>query len=518
MMGTPALERITVGGLLRRTAKVFPDNIAVECGDVSLSYSQLDLRVDLFAKNLLSLGVKKGDHVGIFSETSIDSLAAMYAAVRIGAVACLINTCLKGAELCELIKRSDIDLLLTGAGCADESLYESVRKYFADSALKINVFNINELDLIKSASQEDLEAAEAAVLPEDTAFILYTSGTTGPAKPVMDSHFSRANCGIMQAADIRATEKDVFLCALPTFHCFSLSVNVMASCAVGARLYIPGSRHTEVLLDAVQEKHCTLFSCVPTLFRAVIRRKDLNKWDVSSLRAGYIGGGTCSPQLFREIEDKLGMTLLSGLGQTEATGGISVSDPDDNIETRANSLGHFASYIQGCIKDPEIGNTLSTGQIGEICIKGYLVMKGYYGMPETTAQVIDSEGWLHTGDMGWIDNSGYLHLSGRLKDVIIRGGENISPSEIESVFSGDKRVRECRAIGIPDEHYGETIVLCINPEDGESISVEEIKEAARNCLADYKVPEHVLFFKRFPKNQTGKVLVSDLRQEAVKMI
>ena len=139
-------------------------------------------------------------------------------------------------------------------------------------------------------------------------------------------------------------------------------------------------------------------------------------------------------------------------------------------------------------------------------------------MPEITAQVIDSEGWLHTGDTGWIDTSGYIHLTGRLKDIIIRGGENISPSEIESLFSGDKRIRECRAIGIPDEHYGETIVLCINPEDGESISVEEIKNAARSCLADYKVPEHVLFFKRFPKNQTGKILVNNLRQEALEMI
>lgn len=511
------LENITIGELLRRSARRSPDRPAMEHMGRVWSYQELDRAVDGMAGRLLALGVQKGERVGIWCEAEPAAILLFYAVTRIGAVAVLLNTSLGREELEQLLLRTDVDWLGVGDGYKEldyPALCQGLEE--ALPCLK-QVFYIGERGcerlpvLPGAAAAEVLRAAELAVAPEDTACILYTSGTTSCPKAVMGSHYSRANSGIQQAHDLGATEEDRFCVAMPTFHCFCLTVNIMAACAAGACLYLPESRRTQSLLAAVQEGRCTVLSCVPTLFHALIRREDLGEWDLSALRTGFIGGSLYSEKLFREIEEELGFTLLSSLGQTEATAGLTTAFLDDPIEVRASTVGHFMDHVEGKIADIHTGEPLPTGAAGEICIRGYNVMQGYYGQDEETKKAIDGDGWLHTGDMGYLDGDGNIHLTGRLKELIIRGGENISPAELESVLAEDERIEACKAVGVPDEHYGEEVCLCVALKPDAVCTERELRDALTGRLASYKVPKYILFLKQLPATSTGKIQMRRLR-------
>lgn len=516
-MGKIQLENITVGGLLRRTAEKYPQNIAIDDGEKQITYEELDRIVDAYARRIITLGLKKGDHVGILCETSAMEIAMKYALARIGVVACLLNTGLQEEELAPIIERSNIKALFIGASYLDMNYVQLFNKLSKQLANPIPVYSLLNPDEVKPAPKEQLFEMEKAVDPQDTVFIIYTSGSTGLPKAVMGSNYSRANCGIKQAEDMNATEKDKFLVALPTFHCFSLSVNIIAACSVGACLCIPKSRRTADLLDTIQEKKCTILSCVPTLFHALISRPDFDKWDVSSLRIGFVGGSMCTVELFKEFEDKLGMTILSSYGQTELTGGATTANPTDSIELRATSLGHLMDFVEGKIIDIATGKELPPRSQGEILFRGYNAMQGYYGMPEETKKAMDEDGWVHTGDLGYTDENNYFYINGRIKELIIRGGENISPGEIEAVIQRDERVHECKAVGVPDKHYGEEICACVVKEPGFDISEDEVRELVKASLAAYKIPKYVLFVDDFPRNTTGKIKLKDLQDLAKKM-
>ena len=517
---------LTVGKLLRESAAMYPDRPALRNREKVLTYKQLDEAVDLAARRLLTCGIKHGDHVGVLCENRPTLVMIIYALARIGAVNVMYNTSLSRAELINCINRSHIHTLIVGDGYKNVNFPELVAGirpschgldrliYLARGANKV----IEHLNDIEPASEEALAEAEAAVKPEDTAQILFTSGTTSYPKMVMGSHYSRANAGRFQAKDLEATCEDVFLMALPAFHCFSLSVNVMASCAVGACLFIPESRRTAVLLSDIRDFHCTVLSCVPTLFLAILHRQDFAKWDISSLRAGFVGGAGCTPKQFEEMEKGMGMTFVSSLGQTEATGGITTADLDDPVELRAVTVGHMMDHLEGKIVNIDTGETCPQGVTGEICVRGYVVMQGYYNNPEATAKAIDGEGWLHTGDLGWFDEKGYLHLDGRLKELIIRGGENISPAEVEIAAIEDPQIESCRAVGVPDDHYGQQIALCVILAKGSTRTADQIIERLRERLAYYKVPKYVLFFKKFPENSMGKTDSKALLQETIKRL
>ena len=505
-MGISLINK-NMGAFLRDCAEKFTSSTAIRQGGKSFSYREINDMTDVIAGKLISLGIKKGEHVGILSDTSSEDILMKFALTRIGAVACLLNPVLGKEELSDIMKYSDIKTVIIGPAYKGESNFEGVTRY--DIALPKNII---------PAPAEEVLSREAGVDPMDTAMILYTSGTTGPVKAVMGSHYARVNNGRKQAEDMGVTAEDIFLCALPTFHCFSIAVNVMAAFSVGATLVIPHSRHTADLLAAIQQEHCTVFSSVPTLFNAVMSRPDFSSWDVSSIRIGIVGGSYCSPESFSEFEKAFGMTLLSSMGQTEATGGYTVSNIDDPEDIRANTLGHFMEFVEGKIADVNTGEALPAGQIGEICARGYLVMQGYYKMEEATAKTLDKDGWLHTGDLGSLDENGYLTLRGRIKEMIIRSGENIAPIEIESLFANDKRIELIKAVGVPDHHYGEEICLCIKPADGERIDTDEIKGTVKNHLAAYKVPRYVLILDEFPCNASGKIKFNELAKIAAEKL
>lgn len=515
-------DDLTIGKLLRETAARFPERPAIKSRTVELNYRQLDEAVDTAARRLISCGIKKGDHVGTLCETQLAEVVTYYALARIGAVNVMFNTSLKAAELKELLINSDVSVLLTGGGYRGVNFPDLVRNISRRCPKLKDVLLIGDgrsdefrhLDSVDPCPEEELSAAEAAVLPSDTAQILFTSGTTSSPKMVMGSHYSRANSGRFQAKDLGATCEDVFLGALPFFHCFSISVNIMASCSVGACLVLPASRRTSVLLSDIRDFKCTILSCVPTLFFAMIRRPDFSSWDVSSVRTGFIGGSSYSKDQFIEVESSFGMTLLSSLGQTESTAGTTTSDLTDDLEIRATTLGHMMDYVEGRIADPETNATLPAGEQGEICVRGYVVMQGYYNNPEETARAIDSDGWLHTGDWGWFGEDGYLRLSGRLKELIIRGGENISPVEIQSAVWEIPGVQDCKAVGVPDPHYGEVVCLCVAAKKGSELTEEAIRAHLSDRLSEYKQPAYILFFRDLPLKNTGKIDMIRLRKEA----
>ena len=516
------IKDLTIGKLLRDTVLRYPDRPALKTRAEELSYKQLDEAVDMASRRLLYCGVKKGDHVGILCETQVEEIVVYYALARIGAVNVMFNTSLRAGELRELLDRSRVSVLLIGEGYRGVSFPALVANIMPDCPRLKSVYFIGSgdpgtfcrLDSLDAAPEKALKEAEENVLPQDTAQILFTSGSTSFPKMVCGSHYSRANCGRMQAKDLGATCEDVFLGALPVFHCFSISVNIMAACSVGACLVLPASRKTTVLLSDIRDFRCTVVSSVPTLFFAMLHRPDFKDWDVSSVRTGFIGGSSYSPQQFKDIEEGFGMTLLSSLGQTEATGGLTTSDLTDPVDLRATTVGHMMDFLEGKTVDPETGKTCAVGERGEICVRGYVVMQGYYDNPEETAKVLDPDGWLHTGDWGWFGEDGYLRLSGRIKDLIIRGGENISPVEIENAVMEIGGIEVCKAIGIPSEHYGEEICLCVVLKKSSGVNEDTIRTALSGKLASYKQPKYVLFFRNLPFKATGKIDLAQLKKDS----
>ena len=519
------LENITLGQMLRRTTERHPDRPALEYLDQVYTYRELDVLVDRYALALMEHGVRKGDHVGILCEAEPNTIILAYAITRIGAVVAMLNTSLMEQELIARLSKSDISYLLIGDG------YRAVRYPQVCAGLIDQVAVLKKILYIGLEGNQDYEnlvpsqadlspvyEAEKLVEPQDTAFILFTSGTGSTPKAVMSSHYSRANSGLQQAKDLGATCEDRFCVAMPAFHCFCLSVNVFASCAAGACLYLPASRHTEDLLRAISVGKCSVFSCVPALFQALLRKPNLSEHDLSSLRIGYIGGSSYPVALFLEAEERLGFTLLSSLGQTEATAGITVCYPHDSQEVRSTTIGHFMDHVEGIIMDPTTGKEQPVGVSGEICVRGYILMQGYYGQPEATAAAIDANGWLHTGDVGYLDENGNIHLSGRMKELIIRGGENISPKEIESIFFDDPQVNQCKAVGVPDAFYGEEICLCITTDPANPCDEAHIRSAMDGKLAAYKIPRYVLFMEQMPMTTTGKIRLQELKDIAANIL
>lgn len=526
------LENLTVGDLIRRTSEKFPGRTAVWYDGHTTTYAELNQESMNYAAAFASRGISKGAHVGLWMEPDTEALAAYYAVQRIGAVTVMLNTNLVSSEIRDLLERNDVEYLIAGKSYkTGRCLAEGMTDFLKLSGIK-EIFALGEealpgmthlSSLAAGVSAADLEAAkkmEAEVRPEDTACILFTSGSTSTPKGVMSSHYSRVNGGIQQAGDLLCTENDKFCVSMPIFHCFCISVNIMAALAVGGCVCFPVDRHILSILDAIEQCKCTVLNSVPTMFHAMLARNRSEKRDLSSLRIGFIGGAGYPPEEFIRIDETLGpqFTLMSSLGQTECTAGLTTCYQDDSMEVRSTTVGHFMNHVDGCIKDIVHGTHLPPGEMGEICVRGYLNMQGYYKLPELTAETIDSEGYVHTGDLGTLDKNGNITLSGRLKELIIRGGENISPGELETVLSRMDGVETCKVVGVPDPHYGEEICACIIPSAGISLSEDAIREFMAKDLAAFKIPKYICFFESLPVTATGKIKPSAVKKLAAETL
>ena len=525
---------ITMGELLKRTSSAYTSRPAIEFSGRVWTWAEVDASSDAVARGLLAHGVYKGCHVGIFAPDRPSFIIFMMAVAKIGAVSVLINPMLSSSELEILLLRTDVEYLAVGNRHKNIDLRETVRGLSNLPLLKEIIYIGDALDdsgeverLISEGiefektpeGRDALSKAAAQVKPSDVATILFTSGTTGTPKAVLITHHSRVNNAILQAEDLRASCEDRFCLAIPIFHCFCLSATVLAALSVGGAICIPENNRTANVMKVLSEGRCTIFTSVPTLFYALMARPDFSEYDISALRIGLIGGAGYTPEQFENIERKFDFCLLSSLGMTEATGGVTVTSPEDSLKVRSTTVGRFMQHTKGVILDLKTGEELPSMEVGEICISGYLVMKGYYKNPELTRKAIDEQGRLHTGDMGFLDADGNLHMAGRIKELIIRGGENISPVQIEDcLLERDKRIVQAKELGIPDEHYGEEICACIILKQGETMSEEEVRDIARKNLASFKVPKYVLFFDTFPTSSQGKILRGELLETAVARI
>lgn len=343
--------------------------------------------------------------------------------------------------------------------------------------------------------------------------ILMTSGSTGGPKPVLTTHASRVCTARAQAEAIAADENDRFCSALPMYHCFSLTATILAALSVGACVCFSIDHHTSHVLQVIEEEQCTVLNAVPSLYAALVRRVQAENRQIRSLRVGVIGGSVYREELFLQACESLNFRLLPSLGQTEATGGITIGSLDDPPEIAAATLGHFFPHIEGCIMSEE-KVPVPLGTPGEICIRGVGVMQGYYHSPELTRAVIDPDGWLHTGDIGWQDGGQHIHYCGRIKELIIRGGENVSPYEIEQIFLQDPRIRQVKVVDVPDDYYVEEICACIICERGASVADQDLREAVAKKLAPFKIPRYILRFEEFPRKSSGKLDIQALRELA----
>ncbi len=523
------LENQTLNQLMEQTARLYPKQCAMTFRGKIWTYPDMNSITDALAAGLLASGAQKGDHIGILSENSPNAVFAFLAVIKAGCVACMLNTSLKTNELLSLLEISDIRFLMMGNNYKGKEFYPQCLELSQSYPVK-QIFDIGQVPSSRFSSINDLislghqnlsvyDQSASQLTPQDDCMILYTSGTTGTqSKAVLSTHFHVVNGGIQKAHSLGMTEQDIVCCALQLFHIFCIDVNIMAAIASGACLAMPVDMHSSSILDTLESEKCTVLSCVPFTYRTILSKPDFSRKNLSQLRTGIIGGAYCSPENFIKIERSFGFTLLPGLGQTEAIAGIAVGYPDDSIEIRSTTVGHLIDHSEGKILDLENGNVLPYGMPGEICIRGPLLMKGYYKQPELTAEIIDDEGWLHTGDIGYLTEDHILHYIGRKKELINRGGEKIIPAEIETLIAQIPGISCCKVIGLPDPMYGEEVCACIVPKSPDSINADEILDYLKKHLATFKLPKKIVFFDNFPINASGKIQMVSLTKMAMEAV
>lgn len=484
---------ITIWDVFRYAVKVHPRSQAITYGTQTLTFEGLHQRTDRIAAYLYQEGIRPGDPVAICMDTDLDSMCMYYGIWKAGAVAVPLNPK-------QPVESLDYMLRLTSPRL---TFYEMPRE-------------VDMAPILPKETETIFRQMRRSVDSQATATLIFTSGTTSQPKAVPMTQGGMLNSAISLGARLQVTEKDRFCGVLPIFHSFCISVNMLIPLLYGACTCIARDKHTYTLLSLIQKERCTILNGVPAMFHAMIKKKDLGSYDVSSLRAGFIGGAFCPPGRSMAIEERLDLTLLSTLGQTECTGGFTAASLEDSAELRSRSVGKALDGMEVSIQSPE-GQCLESGRTGEICVRGYLVMSGYWKDEEKSREVL-KDGWLHTGDLGRMDGEGYLYILGRIKQIIIRAGENISPAEIETVILKESAVGGCKVIGIPEEHYGEEICACILPAARGTLDLPALRERLEQELPGYKVPRYMLLFDGFPQNDIGKVKIEELKKRAIERI
>ena len=536
----------TLGDFLEKQVKKNPDRdfLVYPDRDLRFTYEQFDERVNMLAKGLLSLGIGKGDHVGIWAKNVPDWLTFMFATAKIGVVLVTVNTAYKSHELKYVLEQSDMKAIAIIDGFQDvdylKIIYdlvpelktnergqlESEKLPFLKQVIYIGqekhrgMYNTNELMLLgKHTDDSELLKVKKTLNNNDVVNMQYTSGTTGFPKGVMLTHRNILNNGYYIGERQKFTGEDKLCITVPLFHCFGIVLAVMAIVTHGATMVMIEIFEPLMVLAAVQKEKCTALYGVPTMFIAEFSHPMFDIFDLSSLRTGIMAGSPCPIEAMKKVVKDMHMTEITSVyGLTEGSPGFTQTSVDDPLEKRVETVGKPLPNCIVKIVDPETGEKVGTNQTGEICCKGYNVMKGYYKMPDKTREVIDEDGWLHSGDLATCDDEGYYSIVGRIKDMIIRGGENIYPREIEEFIHTIDGVRDVQVVGIPDEKYGEIIGAFIIKEEASQLAAEDIKDYAVNKIARYKVPKHIFFVNEFPLTASGKIQKFKLRDLAIKIL
>ncbi|HIT08047.1 MAG TPA: AMP-binding protein [Candidatus Merdivicinus faecavium] len=537
---------LTFPQVLDRMVEEFPDQYAFRYTtlDYTRTYAEFRDDVDTFARALIAMGVRAGDHVAIWATNVPQWYITFWATTKIGAVLVTVNTAYKIHEAEYLLRQSDTHTLVMIDGYKDSDYVGIIKELCPElaTAKKGQPLHMRRLPFLRNIItvdseqpgcytwQESLALADqvpieevwrraAAINKHDVCNMQYTSGTTGFPKGVMLTHYNVVNNGknIGDCMDLSTADK--MMIQVPMFHCFGMVLAMTASMTHGVTMCPIPAFSPKKGLDCINREQITAFHGVPTMFIAMLGHEDFPKTDFSHMRTGIMAGSPCPIKVMQDVIDKMHMTEITIVyGQTEASPGCTMSKTTDSIEARVNTVGAAMFGVECKIVDPETGEDLPDNVDGEFVARGYNIMKGYYKMPTATAAAIDKDGWLHTGDLARRDENGYYKITGRIKDMIIRGGENIYPKEIEDFIYTHPKVSDVQVIGVPDKQYGEEIMACVILKPGEEMTEAELKEYVASHMAKHKTPRYVDFVDSFPMNAAGKILKYKMRENAVQKL
>ena len=543
-----ALIDLTFPQVLDRLAEEFPDQYAFKYTtlDYTRTYRQFREDVDNFARALVSMGVKPGSKVAVWATNVPAWYITFWATTKIGAVLVTVNTAYKIHEAEYLLRQSDTHTLVMIDSCLDSNYKEIINTLCPEieNAKPGQALHCKRLPFLRNVitvgfrqkgcltfeeamarahltPPAEINRLAAAVRPDDVCNMQYTSGTTGFPKGVMLTHYNVVNNGKCIGDRMGLSTADRMMIQVPMFHCFGMTLSMTASMTHGATMCPMPYFSAKSSLACIQQERITCFNGVPTMFIAMFNHPDYRKTDFSYMRTGIMAGAGCPPDLMRRAAqpDEMNMRgIVSVYGQTECAPGNTMSAWTDSLEMRTETVGYAFPFVECKIINPETGEEVGIGENGEFCARGYNTMKGYYKMPEATRDTIDSEGWLHSGDLACKDENGCYRITGRLKDMIIRGGENIYPKEIEEFIYTHPGVRDVQVIGVPDKKYGEEVMACIILKEKGSMTEAEMTAYIMASMARHKVPRYIRFVDSFPMNAAGKILKYKMREEAAEYI
>ena len=534
----------TLGDWLEHWAAVSPDKeyIVYSDRDLRFTWKTFNERVDNMANGLLAIGVTKGSHVGIWAQNVPDWLTFLYACAKLGAVAITVNTNYKTHDLAYVLKHSDMQVLCLTDGVSGNNYvdiaYELIPELKTSQRGKLQsenfpklknvvyigqekyrgMYNTAEMLLLGSLRNNDeLQRIKSTVKCHDVVNMQYTSGTTGFPKGVMLSHHNIANNGYLTGEHMKFTQADKLCVCVPLFHCFGVVLATMNCLTHGCTQVMVEKFDPLVVLASIHKERCTALYGVPTMFIAELNHPMFDLFDMSSLRTGIMAGALCPVELMRRVNEKMFMDVTSVYGLTETSPGMTQTRIEDSFEIRCTTVGREYEFTEVAVIDPETGEMCPDGVQGELCSRGYNVMKGYYKNPEATAQVIDKNGFLHSGDLGVKDPDGNFRVTGRIKDMIIRGGENISPREIEEFLYHLPGVKDVQVVAITSPRYGEDVGAFIILHEGVTATVEDVRDFCKDKIARYKIPRYVFFIDEYPLTGSGKIQKFKLREMALEL-
>ena len=516
----------TIGDDLDRTAARIPDREALVDAHqgIRLTWAEFVAAVDALATGLLDLGVAKGDRVGIWAPNQAQWTILQYATAKVGAILVNVNPAYRTHELQFVLNQAGVSVLVAARNFKTSdyaAMIEEVRPH-CEALVRVVLTDSVEWDALSAHTDvERVRARQAELSADDPINIQYTSGTTGFPKGATLSHHNILNNGFNVGRLCGYTELDRVCIPVPFYHCFGMVMGNLACTSSGATMVIPAPGFDPgATLTTVADERCTSLYGVPTMFIAELALADFESYDLTSLRTGIMAGSPCPIEVMKQVVERMGMTEVSiCYGMTETSPVSTQTRVDDSLDRRVSTVGRVGPHLESKVVDPETGLTVPRGEPGELCTRGYSVMLGYWEQPEKTAEVVDTARWMHTGDLAVMDDEGYLNITGRIKDMVIRGGENVYPREIEEFLYTHPDILDAQVIGVPDDRYGEELMAWVRLRDGaEDLTVEAVRRFAAGRLAHYKIPRYVHVVDEFPMTVTGKVRKVEMRATAVELL
>ena len=511
----------TIDQNLRKTVEKYPNKEALISvhQDYRVTYAEFYAQVTVVAKGLIALGVKQGDRVGIWSPNCYEWTLLQYATAKIGAIMVNINPAYRTSELIYVINQSGISYIFAAPQFKSSNYKKMIddAREFTETLRKEVYWGESWQHFLAhggKVTDEKLLSFEERVQFDDPVNIQYTSGTTGNPKGVTLSHHNILNNGYFIGIRMNYTEKDRVCIPVPFYHCFGMVIGNIACTTHGATMVIPNdSFDATKTLEAVEKEKCTSLYGVPTMFISELYVLDKQPYDLSSLRTGVMAGALCPPEIMKRVKEQMNMHEITiCYGMTETSPVSTQTKIGAPFEKQIYSVGTIHDHLEIKIINPETKAIVKRGENGELCTRGYSVMLKYWNSPQATQQVIDEQRWMHSGDLAMMDEDGYIHISGRIKDLIIRGGENISPKEIEDFLYTYKGVMDAQVIGVPSKKYGEEVMAWIKPKEGVTLTEEELHDFCKGRIAHYKVPRYWKFVEEFPMTISGKIRKVEMRE------